>query len=283
MISTTLKRSCDEMEDYEQPSKLQRTDDAQCMEIDESLVQKLPLDVKRNILEYLGAPIYSYITQDKFGTDMLMLKNNNLRMYFTSRPFNYVIEQDTALMRFFKNTNGAWIRLPLLAIQEFFAYFTSQPDDYDIYTDPMLRYFFPNVDFNILPDPTKFYDADGAKMVYDTILNFLKSANESIVECITCYYLTRKVHTLMTIQLIQYFYVFYKKNKLDLPNFWLPDNMKNWRNRADELKFGTCYLCRGNGVLYLRQICNVNLREDIQCIGNMICVSCNACLVYVFC
>jgi hypothetical protein len=161
--------------------------------LDEENTKKLPMELKLQIIEYLGSDMYASVTGDHIRADTLMLQERNYKKYFESRPFDYCLEKDNKLAQCIKSCTGAQLlRLPMLAECQFRTYFKSQPRDYVITEDSLLATFFKDINITRLPylvygqfveykkSLSDNYDATSDRL----LLTFLGTTAEKVSQCL---------------------------------------------------------------------------------------------------
>ncbi|AUV65323.1 LEF-7 [Alphabaculovirus myunipunctae] len=112
-------------------------------EVTRENINKLPVELKLNIIELLGSNVYAAVTADYIRTATLLLKERNFEKYFDTRSADYCIHADAKLAHHIKNCPKEQLtRLPLLAERLFITYFESQSKDYDIDKDGLLDFYF---------------------------------------------------------------------------------------------------------------------------------------------
>lgn len=117
----------------------------------QEITDKLPVELKLHIIEYLGSDVYYLVTGDEGRADTLLLQERNFKQYFDTRSADYCLEKDVKLARFFKNCTAAQLtRLPMLADRQFLTYLMTQPKGYVINNDTLLKTYFNKIDISRL-------------------------------------------------------------------------------------------------------------------------------------
>ncbi|AOW41461.1 lef-7 [Trichoplusia ni granulovirus LBIV-12] len=198
-ISTPTKLTMKRMNVFENkatPSKtrcLTQEDTDQVEILDKENTNKLPVELKLQIIEFLGGDTYAEVTGDHNRADTLLLQKRDYKKYFDSRSLDYCILEDTKLARCIKNCTGAQLtRLPMLAERQFLTYFNSQPEFYNVTEDPLLDTYFGNVDRSRLPMLVYGHFDDYKKSMTDDydpsndrlLMTFLGISAQNVVQCL---------------------------------------------------------------------------------------------------
>lgn len=161
--------------------------------LDQENTNKLPVELKLHIVEFLGCDTYAAVTGDHDRADTLLLQERNYKKYFDSRSFDYCILEDAKLARCVKNCTDAQLtRLPMLAERQFLTYFECQLLNYNATEDPLLNVYFGDINKSRLPMLVYGNFEDYKKSMTDDyeptkdrlLMTFLGTSAENVVQCL---------------------------------------------------------------------------------------------------